>query len=61
MTPAPLLVLPAEVLGCILHTALAADGSTMPSRCRLSLVTWHNSLRGAQPARAVGCARPLCC
>ena len=46
----------ADVLGCILRVALAADGSTMQSRCDLSRVCrrWRDSLRGAQSARDVG-------
>ena len=55
MDPSPFSALSADDLGCILRVALATDGSTMQSRCDLSRVCrrWRDSLRGAQPARAV--------
>ncbi len=56
MDPSPFSALPADVMGCILRAALAASGSTMRARRRLSRVcrAWRDSLRGAQPARVVG-------
>ncbi len=52
MTPAPLPALTADVWGCIASEALAAEGSTMEARRRLSLVSrmWRDSLRGVHPA-----------
>ncbi len=61
----PFSPLPDDDLGCILRMALAADGSTMQARCRLSVVCrrWRDSLRGAQPACCRLCWRrdPVVC
>jgi len=56
MNPSPLSALPADVLGCIMRAALAADGGTMRARRSLSLVCrmWRDSLRGTRPAPVVG-------
>jgi len=50
MTLPALPALPAEVLGCIAHAALAAEDNDVRAWVRLSLVcrTWRDSLRGAQ-------------
>ncbi len=66
MNSSPFSALSADELGCILRAALAADGSTMQARRRLSLVCrkWRDSLRGVQPARVVGSigdATPVIC
>ena len=48
MTPAQLPVLPSDVMDCIARATLAAEGSTVQARARLSLVcsAWRDSLRG---------------
>ncbi len=52
MPRALLPALPADVLGCIAHAALAAEDSDVRAWNRLSAVcrAWRESLRGAQPA-----------
>ena len=53
MPPAAALpALPSDLLAHIARVALAAEGSTVPLRVRLSLVCrdWRESLRGTQPA-----------
>lgn len=49
MTPAPLPALPSDVMDCIARATLAAEGSTVQARARLSLVcsAWRDSLRSA--------------
>ena len=61
---ASLPALPADVWGCISRAALAAEGSTMRSSVRLSLVcrTWRDGLRGETQQRCPSLrATPLIC
>ncbi len=47
--PSALSALPPDLMACVARAALAAEGSTVRARCRLSLVSraWGDSLRGA--------------
>ena len=53
--PGQLLALPSDVWGCIACATLAAEGSTVQARGRLSLVcrTWRDALRSAQSRNLV--------
>ncbi len=62
MSPAPLPVLPPDVLGRIARAALAAEDDDVRAWGRLSLVcrTWRDSLRGTSSWAARSCMLPKC-
>ena len=59
-SPAPLPMLPPDVMGCIARAKLAAEGGDVQAWVRLSLVnrTWRDSLRGASSSATLLASSP---